>query len=178
MQLHSGFTSLAIVQRFLSPVAAHVLNATEHWFQNRIDHLTSDVPIGGSLTFSQRYFVYDNYWGGPGSPIFFYCGNEADVELYVNATGLMWERAQEFNAMLVWGEHRYYGKPQPFGDLETSLAHRSFLSVSCFGAKAEFWGQVPNFRGIIPRIPSLNHNCPAKAAYNGPTCSNDQCPAN
>lgn len=29
---------------------------------------------------------------------------------YVNATGLMWENAPEFGAMLLWAEHRYYGR--------------------------------------------------------------------
>lgn len=28
------------------------------------------------------------------------------MELYVNATGLMWERAVELGALLVWAEHR------------------------------------------------------------------------
>ena len=51
----------------------------------------------------------------PGGPILFYCGNEANVELYVNATGLMWERAPELGALLVFAEHRYYGDSQPLG---------------------------------------------------------------
>lgn len=57
-------------------------------------------------TFRQRYFVCDDQWAGPGSPIFFYFGNEADVELYLNATGLMWQSAPEFGAALVFAEHR------------------------------------------------------------------------
>ena len=40
----------------------------------------------------------------------FYCGNEANVELYVNATGLMWEHAEKAGAVLVFAEHRYYGE--------------------------------------------------------------------
>jgi hypothetical protein len=38
-----------------------------------------------------------------------YAGNEADVTLYVNNTGLMWENAAVFNALLIFAEHRYYG---------------------------------------------------------------------
>lgn len=41
-------------------------------------------------------------------PIFFYFGNEDNVELYVNHTGLMWESAEEFGAALVFAEHRFY----------------------------------------------------------------------
>ena len=59
-----------------------------------------------SQTFRQRYFVCDDQWAGPGSPIFFYFGNEADVTLYLNATGLMWQSAPEFGAALVFAEHR------------------------------------------------------------------------
>jgi lysosomal Pro-X carboxypeptidase len=46
--------------------------------------------------------------------VFFYFGNEDNVELYVNHTGLMWESAAEFKALLVFGEHRYYGETMPY----------------------------------------------------------------
>ena len=41
--------------------------------------------------------------------MFFYLGNEADVLLYLNNTGLMWELAERHQAMLVFAEHRFYG---------------------------------------------------------------------
>jgi lysosomal Pro-X carboxypeptidase len=87
-----------------------------------------------AATFKQRYFVCSSYWqkeapnnhasnvngNGNGntshksllkpSPIFFYTGNEANVELYVNATGLMWEHAEAFGALMIFAEHRFYGK--------------------------------------------------------------------
>eukprot|EP00040_Diaphanoeca_grandis_P012889 m.65186 g.65186 ORF g.65186 m.65186 type:complete len:539 (+) comp23530_c0_seq1:56-1672(+) len=67
-----------------------------------------------SKTFRQRYYVYDKWWDqGKNSPIFFYTGNEADVGLYVNATGLMWENGEAFGALLVFAEHRFYGASIP-----------------------------------------------------------------
>ena len=66
-------------------------------------------PPEGRDTFKQRYFVCDKHWidqGGRKGPIFFYVGNEADVTLYLNNTGLMWESADEFGALLVFAEHR------------------------------------------------------------------------
>lgn len=60
-------------------------------------------------TFKQRVFTYDQYWNKETGAIWFYCGNEANVELYINATGLMWENAKAAGALLVFAEHRYYG---------------------------------------------------------------------
>ena len=73
----------------------------------------------GATTFPQRYFFCDEHWStdaatGERGPIFFYTGNEANVELYVNATGLMWENAAKFGALLVFVESRFYGESRPF----------------------------------------------------------------
>lgn len=103
-----------------------VQNTSLHWYDQTIDHFSWAPTFSGEQTFKQRYFVYDRYWK-PGGPIFFYCGNEANVELYVNATGLMWENAQSFGAALVFAEHRYYGKSIPFGD--AGLKHLHYLTM-------------------------------------------------
>ncbi|CAN0239984.1 unnamed protein product, partial [Hapterophycus canaliculatus] len=51
----------------------------------------------------------------PASPPYLQTGNEADVSLYLGATGLMWENAADFRALLVFAEHRFYGESLPFG---------------------------------------------------------------
>ena len=92
-------------------------NCTTHALTQNIDHFDWAPPLGNSsaTTFEQRYFVNDQWWDKTGGgPVFFYFGNEDDVELYVNHTGLMWESAAEFKALLVFGEHRYYGKSLPY----------------------------------------------------------------
>ncbi len=76
------------------------------------------TPYDNISTFPLRYFLCKQHWrrnsnGQPG-PIFFYLGNEADVTLYLNATGLMWEGAAEFGALLLFAEHRYYGLSKPY----------------------------------------------------------------
>ncbi|CAK4620407.1 unnamed protein product [Aphanomyces euteiches] len=92
-------------------------NCTLLWFDQRVDHFTTL-----NTTYKQRYYVYDKFWSRKSNghekdgPIFFYVGNEGDVTLYVNHTGLMWENAQEFGALIVFAEHRYYGRSMPFGD--------------------------------------------------------------
>lgn len=89
-------------------------NCTVKYIDQYIDHFSWAPPLGGAVsTYKQRYFVNDQWWR-PGSPIFLYLGNEDNVELYVNHTGLMWENAEEFRALLVFAEHRYYGLSMPF----------------------------------------------------------------
>ncbi|XP_031399093.1 lysosomal Pro-X carboxypeptidase-like isoform X2 [Punica granatum] len=68
-------------------------------------------------TFQQRYLINRTYWGGPkhNSPIFVYTGNEGDIEWFAQNTGFMFETAPHFKALLVFIEHRFYGKSIPFG---------------------------------------------------------------
>ena len=84
-------------------------NCTELWFNQTVDHFSWNAPPTGQYTYQQRYFVYDKYWDRQNGAIFFYNGNEADVTLYVDHTGLMWENAQSMGALLVFAEHRFYG---------------------------------------------------------------------
>eukprot|EP00927_Polykrikos_kofoidii_P017959 TRINITY_DN18248_c0_g1_i1.p1 TRINITY_DN18248_c0_g1~~TRINITY_DN18248_c0_g1_i1.p1 ORF type:complete len:515 (-),score=64.31 TRINITY_DN18248_c0_g1_i1:127-1671(-) len=101
-------------------------NCTTHWYKQTIDHFSWAPTPTSEQTFQQRYLVHDAFWK-KGGPIFFYCGNEANVELYVNATGLMWENARNFGAALVFAEHRYYGETQPFG--KDSGKHMHYLTM-------------------------------------------------
>ena len=104
------------------------------WRNATLDHFS--FAEGDGETFAQRYYVCDGHWRRPApapsasanggatstlaepalgtaGPIFFYAGNEADVLLYLNHTGLMWENAERFGALLVFAEHRYYGRSLP-----------------------------------------------------------------
>ncbi|GLI61179.1 hypothetical protein VaNZ11_003469 [Volvox africanus] len=103
----------------------------ESWYSQRLDHFHRQRG-GDDPTFPQRYFICDKFWSqnpsGSRGPVFFYAGNEADVTLYVNATGLIWEHAEEFGALVLFVEHRYYGKSQPFGP-DSWSSDPSYLSV-------------------------------------------------
>ena len=73
-----------------------VPNCTERFFEQRVDHFSYKAHENVPATYQQRFFVHDSYWrrpsasgnagasaaGAPPGPIFFYTGNEANVELY------------------------------------------------------------------------------------------------
>lgn len=88
------------------------------YYDQTLDHFSFASPP--QATFKQRYVVCDKHWSrnadGSRGPIFFYFGNEADVFLYVNHTGLMHENAPAMGAAMVFAEHRYYGRSTPFPD--------------------------------------------------------------
>jgi lysosomal Pro-X carboxypeptidase len=130
----------------------------QHWFKQYIDHFGWGKLPDDKSTFEQRYFICytdkkRNY--AKNSTIFFYFGNEDNVELYVNHTGLMWENAEEFGAVLVFAEHRYYGKSAPFPAgtprclnwLSTEQALADYASIISF-LKAELSdGPIIGFGG-------------------------------
>lgn len=80
------------------------------WFMQLVDHFA----WANQDTWLQRYLVNQDHWCGPECPILFYTGNEGDIEVFANNTGWMWENAAELRAMLVFAEHRYYGKSMPY----------------------------------------------------------------
>ncbi|KAH7554125.1 hypothetical protein JRO89_XS12G0116700 [Xanthoceras sorbifolium] len=85
------------------------------YFTQILDHFNYNPP--SYKTFQQRYLINDTFWGGAGknSPIFVYTGNEGDIEWFTQNTGFMFDTAPHFKALLVFIEHRFYGKPIPFG---------------------------------------------------------------
>ena len=46
----------------------------------------------------------DKYWDSKG-PIFFYTGNEGPIEGFWDNSGFVFEAAEKFNALVIFGEH-------------------------------------------------------------------------
>ncbi|KAF5454284.1 hypothetical protein F2P56_023961 [Juglans regia] len=72
------------------------------YFSQPLDHFSfSDLP-----SFPQRYLISTEHWVGAQrlGPIFFYCGNEGDIEWFAANTGFVWEIAPRFGAMVVFPE--------------------------------------------------------------------------
>ena len=92
-------------------------------FTSYIDHYSAYAG-----NFTMRYFTNSKNFQA-GGPLLFYCGNEGNIEEFINATGYINNLAEDMNALIVFAEHRYFGKSLPFGDDAFSDAnHTKFLS--------------------------------------------------
>ena len=142
------------------------------WFELPLDHFDFATK---AETFQLRYYMCMEYYKSHNGSLFVYLGNEADVTLYLNHTGLMWESAEMHGAGMVFLEHRYYGqsKPQSFSmesleflTTEQAMADYArvilqiksdlqdeFLPVICFGGS--YGGMLAAyFRAKYPQITS------------------------
>jgi pimeloyl-ACP methyl ester carboxylesterase len=63
-----------------------------------------------TATYKMRYIMDDTYFDPVDGVILFYAGNEGDVWTFYNASGFMTTTlAAELKALVVVGEHRYFG---------------------------------------------------------------------
>lgn len=64
------------------------------------------------------------------TPIFLYCGNEADiVEFYANSGFLTDTLYSEYKARVIFVEHRFFGKSMPFGNNSYENTNLQLLTV-------------------------------------------------
>lgn len=103
------FSSLTRECLGITPIPA---NFTIIYHRQPVDHFS----FSKGDSFLQRIIISTDHWGGNGSPIFFYTGNEGNIFMFANNTGFMWDNAKDFKAMVVFAEHRYYGVSLPYGN--------------------------------------------------------------
>uniref|UniRef100_A0A7I4Y8J7 Lysosomal Pro-X carboxypeptidase n=1 Tax=Haemonchus contortus TaxID=6289 RepID=A0A7I4Y8J7_HAECO len=123
------FLTIVSARKFLDPVvkfsAKSSLAATNpwyvKWFDVKLDHFT----YSDTSTFKMKW-LWNNTFYKSGGPIFFYTGNEGDIEGFTTATGMMWDLAPRYNAAIIFAEHRFYGESQPFGN-------QSYASIKNMG---------------------------------------------
>ncbi|XP_063238867.1 lysosomal Pro-X carboxypeptidase-like [Bacillus rossius redtenbacheri] len=101
---------------FIHALCCFVTTMGYEYKMKTFDALIDHFSFSSQETFPLRYAVNDSYWKGDGGPVFFYTGNEGTIELFIENTGFIWEAAPDFNALIVFAEHRYYGKSLPFGN--------------------------------------------------------------
>lgn len=100
------------------------------WFTQYVDQFNF-MGQTSAATFQARYLINDTYFNyTTGGPILFYCGNEGFIELFANASGLVWYLAPRLGAMVIFAEHRYYGLSMPFGNASyDSIDALAYLSI-------------------------------------------------
>ena len=115
----------------------------ELYFEQVVDHYTFDVKAD---TYQQRYLISYDYWKGDG-PVFFYAGNEGDIFMFWNNTGFLFELAEEFNALIIFAEHRYYGVSLPYGNSSFDQGKIRYLTAE--QAMADYTILVPTIKANL-----------------------------
>eukprot|EP00302_Diacronema_sp_CCMP2436_P033220 CAMPEP_0179990064 /NCGR_PEP_ID=MMETSP0984-20121128/4231_1 /TAXON_ID=483367 /ORGANISM="non described non described, Strain CCMP 2436" /LENGTH=589 /DNA_ID=CAMNT_0021909221 /DNA_START=1 /DNA_END=1771 /DNA_ORIENTATION=+ len=133
---------------------------TEVWFESAIDHF----DMSSTATFKQRCLVdashtLKQHVAGRVSPVFFYTGNEGAIEEFAENTGLLDELAPRFGALVVFCEHRYYGKSLPFGPgTSGSFARDKIGKLSVEQALADYAMLLPRIKakfGLSDSSPTI-----------------------
>jgi len=116
---------MLVLAALLAACAAQVPNPKELYFEQTIDHFNFETS---PQTFKQKYLLVDDFYK-PGGPIFFYTGNEGPIWAFYNNTGFLFDIAPEFNALIVFAEHRYYGVSMPYGKDSYNKTTIGFLTI-------------------------------------------------
>ncbi|KAK2423676.1 lysosomal Pro-X carboxypeptidase [Trifolium repens] len=139
----------------LSPIRRKILvetNTNDHvktfYYQQTLDHFNFFPQ--SYKTFPQRYFINFKYWGGANStaPIFVTFGGEEELDPN-SFVGFVEENAPAFKALLVlvYIEHRYYGKSVPFGTKEEVLKNIGYFNSA--QALAHYAGVLIHIKKIL-----------------------------
>lgn len=93
----------------------------ELYYTQKVSHFNFKLT---GQTWQQRYLIDINSWSKSSKgPIVMYCGNEGPIEMFYRNAGWYNEVVvKQLQGLLVYPEHRYFGKSWPFGDQKTSMA--------------------------------------------------------
>jgi len=116
------------------------------WYNQTVDH----YGFTTEAKFPQKYLYNDTWWDKQGGPIFFYAGNEGVIEAFAENSGLMWDIAPEFKALLVFAEHRYYGESMPFGNESCTKDPLKVGYLSSSQALADYAQLITSIKGTVP----------------------------
>jgi pimeloyl-ACP methyl ester carboxylesterase len=112
-----------------APDGGYPLGKKEYYIDMPIDHFTNRGA--GSATFKMRYFVDAQFWDPMSGPILFYAGNEGQIESFYENSGFLTKNlSSELKGLIVFGEHRYFGKSMPFdSQYAYNTSNNTFLTV-------------------------------------------------
>jgi len=89
--------------------------------------------------------------------------------MFYNNTGFMFELAQQWNALVIFAEHRYYGQTLPFGQNSFTPANMAWLTaeqaLADYAELLRWYKYVAPSHSLSPLVPaSLFIDC-AKEMY-------------
>jgi serine protease 16 len=120
-------------------VFSQMHTVVQSWFEQKVDHF--DLRNNG--TWFQRFYYDFEYWGGPGSPIFFQLGWESELGPEDSSLDYyLYHAAKEHQGVFLAMEHRFYGQSLPFGPAIT-LDNLKYLTTE--QALADFAYFVTSF---------------------------------
>jgi len=85
-----------------------------------------------NAVWNMRYLINWQYYNKDQGPILFYTGNEGGIYSFYNNSGYITDTlAKKFGAVVVFAEHRFYGKSWPFGTAAKSFTRENvrYLTV-------------------------------------------------
>ena len=81
----------------------------ENWFTQRLNHF-NDADL---RTWKQRYFYNASFFNSSNGPVFLMVGGEGEANPIWLTAGSMVKYAEQFGALCLYLEHRFYGKSHP-----------------------------------------------------------------
>ncbi len=105
--LSSGLTTDRASPAFVPSEVKLGFTVKNFTFQNYVDHFTSAIR----QTFSQRYYLVDDYWDKKGPAIIYLCGENVCNFPYNRQFPV--RASEQLHALYIVIEHRFYGQSQP-----------------------------------------------------------------
>jgi hypothetical protein len=111
----SGYGTSVRSDNTLSDLELKPVTKAKYYPMQPVDHFDPN----DDRTWSHPYYVSDDYFEGPGNPIFVILGGEGPIKriLYPFVSKKL---AYEFGAYVLQTEHRFYGASQPIGENPTT----------------------------------------------------------
>ncbi|XP_010254366.1 PREDICTED: lysosomal Pro-X carboxypeptidase-like isoform X1 [Nelumbo nucifera] len=128
--------------RRLTPFSFPSRDFNTYFYTQKLDHF--NYRAESQATFQQKYVINSKFWGGANSsaPIFVYLGANAPLDDQIRRIGFMTDNAPQFNALLVYIEHRFYGQSTPFGSSEEAYQNDRTLDYLNLSQTLEDYAEV------------------------------------
>ncbi|EAR86585.1 serine carboxypeptidase S28 family protein (macronuclear) [Tetrahymena thermophila SB210] len=112
---------------YSTKIGNQTIEQTTYYFTQKVDHFDPS----STDTYNQRFTVYSEAFNPANGTVFIFIGGEGPQQGLTTGSGWYMLVAQQFSAMVICVEHRFYGVSQPFGQGQDAwtVDHLKFLTV-------------------------------------------------